>query len=138
MSPVRPNPRSGDLVRILPILAIALLLSGCASTRKVSRELTVLNEPGIFSLRIGSMENITNRRRYEWINAMGKATVRQASTVKSGVARIEVRDAAGIIVHSKSLSQKGSFVAAAGKPGVWKILLVLDHATGSVMFEVKH
>ena len=125
-------------MRILAILAVALLLSGCASTRKVSRELTVMNEPGIFSLRIGSLENISNRRRYEWINAMGQATVRQASNVKSGVARIEVRDAAGIIVHSKSLSPKGSFVTAAGKPGVWKILLVLDHATGSVMFEVKH
>jgi len=125
-------------VRILAILAVALLLSGCASTRKVSRELMVMNEPGIFSLRIGSLENISHRRRYEWINAMGQATVRQASNVKSGVARIEVRDAAGIIVHSKSLSQKGSFVTATGKPGVWMILLVLDHATGSVMFEVKH
>ena len=104
----------------------------------MSRDAQVLNEPGVFSLRIGSLEEISNRRRYEWINAMGKATVRQASDVKSGVARIEVRDAAGIIVHSKSLSQKGSFATAAGKPGVWKILLVLDDATGSVMFEVKH
>lgn len=125
-------------MRILTLLAVALLLSGCASTRKVSRDAQVLNEPGVFSLRIGSLETISNRRRYEWINAMGKATVRQASDVKSGVARIEVRDAAGIIVHSKSLSQKGSFATAAGKPGVWKILLVLDDATGSVMFEVKH
>jgi hypothetical protein len=125
-------------MRILPILVVALLFSGCASTRKVSRDIMVLNEPGIFSLSISSLEDISNRRRYEWINAMGKATVRQASDVKSGIARIEVRDAAGIIVHSKSLSQKGSSATAAGKPGVWKILLVLDHATGSVKFEVKH
>ena len=125
-------------MRILPILVVALLFSGCASTRKVSRDIMVLNEPGIFSLRIGSLEDISNRRRYEWINAMGKATVRQASNVNSGVARVEVRDAAGIIVHSKSLSQKGSFATAAGKPGIWRILLVLDDATGSVMFEVKH
>ena len=125
-------------MRILAILAVALLLSGCAQTRKVSRDLMVMNEPGIFSLRIGSLEDISHRRRYEWINAMGKATVRQASSVKSGVARIEVRDGAGIIVYSKSLSQKGSFATAAGKPGIWRILLVLDHATGSVMFEVKH
>ena len=125
-------------MRILPILVVALLFSGCASTRKVSRDIMVMNEPGIFSLRIASLENISNRRRYEWINAMGKATIRQASDVKSGVARVEVRDAAGIIVHSKSLSQKGLFATAAGKPGIWKILLFLDHATGSVMFEVKH
>jgi len=125
-------------MRILPILVVALLFSGCASTRKVSRDIMVLNEPGIFSLRISSLEDISNRRRYEWINAMGKASVRQASDVKSGIARIEVRDAVGIIVHSKSLSQNGSFATAAGKPGVWKILLVLDHATGDVKFEVKH
>jgi hypothetical protein len=125
-------------MRYLVVALIGVCLSGCASTRKVSRELMVMNEPGIFSLRIVSLENISHRRRFEWVNAMGQATVRQASNVKSGVARIEVRDAAGIIVHSKSLSQKGSFVTAAGKPGVWGILLVLDHATGSVMFEIKH
>ena len=125
-------------MRYLVLALIGICLSGCASTRKVSRDIAVLNEPGIFNLRIGSLEDISNRRRYEWINAMGKATVRQASSVKSGIARIEVRDAAGIIVHSKSLSQKGSFETAAGKPGIWKILLVLKDATGSVMFEIKH
>lgn len=125
-------------MRYLVVALMAVCLSGCASTRQVSRELMVLNEPGIFSLRIASLENISHRRRFEWINAMGQARVRQASNVRSGAARIEIRDAAGIIVHSKSLSQRGSFAAAAGKPGVWTILLVLDHATGSVMFEVKH
>jgi len=97
-----------------------------------------MNEPGVFSLRLDSMTDLSNRPRYEWINAMGKATVRQASRIKTGVARIEIRDAAGFIVHSKSLTQRGSFATAAGKPGVWTILLVLNHATGSVAFDIKH
>ena len=122
----------------LVVALITVCLTGCASTRKVNQDLSVLNEPGIFSLRIDTMNDISHRRRFEWINAMGKATVRQNSKVRSGIARIEIRDAAGFIVHSKSLSQKGSFATAAGKPGIWTILLVLDHAAGSAAFDVKH
>jgi hypothetical protein len=81
----------------------------------------VMNEPGIFSCASPPWK--TSHRRYEWINAMGK---RRSPGFERQIRDrlIEVRDAAGIIVHSKSLSQKGSFVTAAGKPGVWRILLV--------------
>lgn len=125
-------------MRTLTVALIALCLIGCASTRKVRRELSVLNEPGVFSLRIGSVEDVSHSLRYEWINAMGEATIRQDSKIKSGAARVEIRDAAGMVVHTKSLSSRGSFATGSGKPGVWRILVVLDHATGPVGFEVRH
>ena len=124
-------------MRLLAIAVIAFSLTGCASTHTVARDLTVMNEPAQFSLHIGAIENFSQRLRYQWGNPMTKATVRQASTIKDGHARIEVRDGSGIIVHSKSLAEQGSFLTAEGKPGVWRISVILNGATGSVTFEVR-
>jgi hypothetical protein len=122
---------------IVVIAAIAALLTGCASTRQVARDLTVMNSPGEFSLHIGSIENFSHRLSYKWENRKTKATVRHASSVTEGVANLEIRDPAGLVVHAKSLREQGSFITFEGKPGVWKIDLILEHATGSVTFEVR-
>lgn len=120
------------------IVAVALFLTGCASTtHQVARDLTVMNDPGNFSLHIGSVENFSHRMEYRWENPAGKATVRQASSITGGAATLEVRDAAGRLVHSKSLHEQGSFATSEGKPGTWRIGLILGHTTGSVTFEVR-
>lgn len=124
------------IVVIAVILAALAGLTGCASTHEVAKALTVMNQPDSFSLHIGSMENFSHRLRYAWQNSGSKAVVRQASSITGGVARVEVRDPAGHLVHSKSLSESGSFITPEGKPGVWRISLILDRATGSVTFEV--
>jgi hypothetical protein len=124
-------------VKRLAIVAIALLLTGCASTHQVARDLTVMNDPGNFTLHIGSVENFSHRMEYRWENPAAKATVRQASSVTGGEATLEVRDAGGRLVHSKSLREQGSFATSEGKPGTWRIGVILGHTTGSVTFEVR-
>lgn len=120
------------------LLLIAIGLSGCASTtHQVGRDLTVMNDPNQFSLHIGTVENFSHRLQYRWVNQGTKATVRQAASITGGSATVEVRDATGQRLHSKSLSESGSFVTAAGKPGTWRVDLILAHATGSVTFEVR-
>jgi hypothetical protein len=122
---------------IAAIAAIALFLAGCATTHTVARDLTVMNPPGgEFSLHIGSVANFSHRLQYKWENAGTKASVRQASSVTEGVANLEVRDAAGKVVHAKSLRDVGSFLTSEGKPGMWRIDVILSRATGSVTFEV--
>lgn len=139
VEPVAVTPRAVVAVAlpVALILAVALLLGGCASTHQVARDLTVMNDPGSFSLHIGSMENFSHRMQYKWQNPGNRASVRQASSVKDGVANLEVRDASGLLVHSKSLRELGSFSTPEGKPGTWRIDLILEHTTGSVTFEVR-
>lgn len=124
------------MIRIV-FAALVLLCAGCGSTRTIARDLTVMNEPQEFSLHIGAIENFSERLRYQWGNAATKATVRQASRIQGGTARVEVRDGTGIIVHSKSLAEQGSFLTAEGKPGVWRISVIMQGATGSVTLAVK-
>lgn len=124
-------------MRRIVLAALVLLCAGCGSSRTVARDLTVMNEPQEFSLHIGSVENFSDRLRYQWGNGAAKATVRQASRIQDGIARLEIRDGTGIIVHSKSLAEQGSFVTAEGKPGVWRISVILQGATGNVTFSVR-
>lgn len=122
----------------LAILSIALVLTGCASTRRqVARDLTVMNEPQEFSLHIGSVQNFSHRLTYSWENKGTRATVRQAASLNDGVANLNIRDPGGLLVHSKTLREVGSFETFEGKPGIWKIHVTLDHASGSVTFEVR-
>lgn len=110
--------------------------AGCAATHTVARDLTVMNQPDTFSLHIGAVEGFSRRLDYKWENSGTKALVRQASTITAGGARLEVRDAGGRLVHEKSLAEVGSYPTAEGKPGAWRVTLLLSRATGSVTFEL--
>ncbi|HET9252370.1 MAG TPA: hypothetical protein VFP58_09650 [Candidatus Eisenbacteria bacterium] len=112
--------------------AIALLAPGCASTHSVSRDLSVTNETDRFRIRIASLERFTEMLEYEWNTTSSIAMVVQAGGIQDGVAHIEIRDPEGLVIHSKSLREAGTFVTHPGRPGVWKVRFDLDQATGSM------
>lgn len=118
------------------IVVAASSIAGCAATHTVAHDLTVMNQPDAFSLHIGSVEGFSRRLEYTWENSGTKALVRQASSITAGAARIEVRDADGRLVHEKSLTEVGSYPTAEGKPGRWRVALILSRTTGSVTFEL--
>ena len=121
----------------LLIGAIGLLLGGCAATHEMARDFTVMNQPDVFELHYGTLQNFSNRKTFTWTNMGTKAQVRQASSVKEGNGSVEIRNPAGHVVHSKSLRELGSFLTGEGTPGPWKITVVLEGATGSVTLEVR-
>lgn len=119
-------------------VAVASLLSaGCAASHTVARDLTVTNQQDSFEMHVGTVENYSQRFTYQWTNTGAKATVRQASSITKGIAKLEIKDPTGHLVHDKSLTEVGTFISLEGKPGVWKIRLTLEEATGSVTFLVQ-
>lgn len=140
MRPARPaRPlRLSRLPRPLRLLAaLALLAAGCASSSYLARDLTITNQPDSFEMHVGSLENFTQRMSYQWTNSGTKATVRHASSIKEGTARLEIRDSGGRVVHSQDLGQQGTFVTDEGRPGIWRIRVTLERADGSVTFLVQ-
>jgi hypothetical protein len=111
---------------------VAVLLWGCASTRSVSRDLAVTNDPDRFRIRIGAVESFTHMLEYQWNSSGSLATVIQAGELTEGEAHFEIRDPDGLVIHSKSLRGPGTFVTVAGRPGVWKMRIDLMRATGTV------
>jgi hypothetical protein len=115
---------------------VSLLGSGCASTHTVARDLTVTNLPDSFEMHVGTLESFSNTFTYQWTTTGTKATVRQASSIQEGDGLLEIKDPTGLQVHDKNLHEVGTFITAEGKPGVWKIKVTLQKATGSVTFLV--
>ena len=111
---------------------VACLAPACASTHSVSRNLSVTNETDRFTIRIETMESFTDVLQYDWSTTASIATVVQASGIQDGIASVEIRDPEGLVIHSKSLRESGTFVTHAGRPGVWKVRFDFDKATGSV------
>ena len=85
-------------------------------------------------MHVGLLENFTHKFTYDWTISGTKATVRQASNFTNGVALLEIKDPSGLVVHSKNLREVGTFITHEGKPGVWKIKITLEEATGSLTF----
>ena len=123
--------------RCVGVILVALALSGCAASHEVAHDLAVTNRADFFQVRWGSLETYTGRVSYEWTNSGSRATIRQECHTRDGLARIEIRDAAGIVVHWKNLRERGEFVTPDGESGVWKITVILDKATGSLDVTVK-
>ena len=120
------------------VLAMVVLVPGCASTRSVSRDLSVTNETDQFRIRIASLESFTEMLEYEWTTTASIATVVQADGIQGGIAHMEIRDPEGLVIHSKSLRGAGTFMTHAGRPGVWKVRFDFDKATGSVDVTVQN
>ena len=114
------------------LVMMACLVPACSSTHSVSRNLSVTNETDRFTIRIETMESFTDVLEYDWSTTASIATVVQASGIQDGIANVEIRDPEGLVIHSKSLRESGTFVTHAGRPGVWKVRFDFDKATGSV------
>jgi hypothetical protein len=123
------------ITRSLGALAIAAVLqAGCAASHNVARDLTLTNQPDSFEMHVGVLENFTHKFTYDWPITGTKATVRQASSFTNGVGLLQIKDASGLVVHDKNLREVGTFITLEGKPGVWKIKVTLEEATGSLTF----
>lgn len=127
------------MLRLVYVLSIAsaLLLSGCASTRTIGNDFRVTNRSDFFEFRIGSAENFTMAQTYAWWNPDSSALIRQTSEIRNGVARLEIRDVNGLVVHAKNLREQGTLATFSGVPGMWSVEVTLDKATGSVRFQVE-
>jgi hypothetical protein len=113
-------------------VGLAMLVLGCGSTHSMSRDLSVTRETDQFRMQIGVLESFTEILEYEWAMTTSIATVVQASGIQDGIANVEIRDPEGLVIHSKSLRESGTFVTHAGRPGVWKVRFEFNKATGSV------
>jgi hypothetical protein len=126
-------------VRAAALLGACVLLgAGCAgSTHTAGNDFQVTNRSDFFEFKIGSAKTFTMSQSYAWWNPDSSAAVRQDSGIQGGEALVEIRDADGVVVHSKNLSEQGTMVSLKGKPGMWSVKVTLDKASGLVRFQVE-
>ena len=126
---------------LLAIAAAALLAgaggAGCDGDPLGPFQPEVANAADNFQFQATGLTGVTLTREYTWQNSGTKADVNQATALGGGTATLQVRDAAGTQVYSRSLTDNGTFETAAGAAGAWTIRLSLVDARGTVNFRVQ-
>ena len=122
--------------RALTFLALAAACSD-ANVIGPANQLEVNNATDTFQWQVIALDKVSQTLTYTWANTGTTANVNQASSLSGGTATLEVLDAAGTQVYSRSLAENGSFVTDAGTAGDWTVRVTLDSATGAVNFRLQ-
>lgn len=118
------------------VLAI-LTLSGCGDSNPTnSFEPRVTNEVDSFSFWATNVYVVTTRLTYSWTNTGASASIYHASARSRGTGTLMLLDANGGQVYQSNLQSNVTEAAAAGVPGSWTIVLVLEEFSGTINFRV--
>ena len=102
-----------------------------------SNEPEVTNATRDFRFQVTNITNLSINVGYTWRNTGTTANVTQSSSVTSGTATLTIRDANGATVHTRSLSQNGTFTTSTGASGNWRIEVAPSNAGGTLNFHVQ-
>jgi hypothetical protein len=124
--------------RILSAVALAGA-AACSDANVIgpANQLQVVNEPGTFEWQATALDRVTQTFTYTWENTGIVANVNQASSLGSGAATLQVRDAANAVVYTRSLGDNGTFQTATGAAGSWTVTVTMDEAAGALNFRLE-
>ena len=117
--------------------AAAVLLPGCSDDPLAPFQPEIRNSTDTFEFQVTAMTGVNTTAEYRWQHTGTVANVNQATALTGGSATLTVLDAAGTQVHSRSLSDNGTFQTAAGTPGEWRVRVVLNTASGAANFRLQ-
>ena len=118
--------------------AVAVLaLPACGDDPLAPFEPEVSSSADNFQFQATGLTGVTLTREYAWQNTGTKADVNQATQLTGGSATLQVLDAAGTQVYSRSLADNGTFETNAGTAGGWRVRVSLANARGTVNFRVQ-
>ena len=121
------------------LLATALVLAGCGSSNPIgpSNQPEIGNSPDSFQFQASNLSQTTQTLSYSWTHTGTIANVNQSGSVRSGEARLIIRDNAGSQVYDRDLKDTSTFQTSSGAPGTWRIEVRLQNVTGTLNFRVQ-
>lgn len=125
------------VARILGAVAFAAA-AACSDANVIgpNNQLQVANQPGTFEWQVTALDQVTQTLTYTWENPGTVANVDQSSSLGSGSATLEVRDAAGAVVYTRGLGDNGTYQTSAGATGSWTVTVTLDGVSGALNFRL--
>lgn len=124
------------LVTFGGLLAAASACGG-SNTLGPDNQVEVNNATDSFQWQASNMEKINQTLTYTWTNTGTTADVNQASSLSGGSATLQVTDADGQEVYSRSLAENGTFQTSQGASGDWTVTVELSDASGAVNFRLQ-
>lgn len=115
----------------------ALAVAACSNSTSPGIQPEVVNQPDSFQYQITAIRNYSGVQNFDWQNTGTQANVDQSAALTAGTATLEILDADGTAVYTRSLADNGSFTSAAGTPGTWTIRVTYADTDATVNFRVQ-
>ncbi len=117
-----------------------LLLTGCGDSSNgigPENQLEVTNAQDQFQFQLTALDDVSDRRGYDWENTGTQATLDISEAITGGSATLTILDAAGTVVYDAEITENGPATTAVGLSGTWRIEVVLSKTTGTFNFRVQ-
>lgn len=119
------------------VAAVMLLVAACGDDPLAPFQPEIGNQTDTFQFQVTALTDVSTTANYDWQNTGTTANVNQSTALSAGTATLTIRDAAGVQVYSRSLTDNGTFQTSAGAAGRWTITVRLEDASGAVNFRVE-
>ena len=127
------------LLGVIAVIGI-LLIAGCEDSSTgigPENQLEVTNAVDQFQFQLTALDDVTDRRNYDWENTGTQATVDISQAISGGSAVLRITDAAGTVLYENDVADDQDGTTPVGVAGTWRIEVVLSRTTGTFNFRVQ-
>ena len=117
-----------------------LLVTGCEDSSNgigPENELEVTNAVDQFQFQLTALDDVSDRRGYDWENTGTQATIDISQAITGGSAILRIIDAAGTVMYENDIADDEDGTTPVGVAGTWRIEVVLSRTTGTFNFRVQ-
>ena len=117
-----------------------LLMTGCEDSKTgigPENQLEVTNAVDQFQFQLTALDDVTDRRNYDWENTGTQATIDITQAISGGAAILRITDAAGTVMYENDVADDQDGTTPVGVAGNWRIEVVLSRTTGTFNFRVQ-
>ena len=121
-------------------LAGTLLVTGCEDSSTgigPENQLEVTNALDQFQFQLTALDDVSDRRSYDWENTGTQATIDISQAITGGSALLRILDAAGTVMYEADIAADSDGTTPVGVVGTWQIEVVLRKTTGTFNFRVQ-
>jgi len=121
-------------------LAGSLLVTGCGDSSTgigPENQLEVMNAVDQFQFQLTALDDVSDRRSYNWENTGTQATIDVSEAITGGSAILTILDADGTVMYEADLADDPDGTTPAGVSGTWRVKVVLSGTTGTFNFRIQ-
>lgn len=122
--------------RLVGSLAVAAL-GACGGESLNPFQPQISSPTDNFQLQATSVTDVSTTMTYTWVNTGTRASVNHSTTTTAGSTLVVIKDAAGVVVYTRTLSPSLNESTIAGQAGNWSIQLTLLNYSGTLNFRAQ-
>jgi len=120
--------------------AAILLITACEDSKNgigPENQLEVTNAVDQFQFQLTALDDVSDRKTYDWENTGTQAIIDISQAISGGSALLRITDANGTVVYEADIADDQDGFTQEGEAGTWRINVILSRTTGTFNFRVQ-